>query len=50
MAVEDRSVQAEVISERVKRNSMSEEELHGANVAIVGAPLQQRSAVFYCVR
>ena len=48
VSVESGRVEAVVVPQRLKRFSMSQQELDGADIAVVGAPLKKRDATLVC--
>ena len=48
MSVESGRAEAVVVPQRLERLSVGEQELDGADIAVVGAPLKKRYAVFVC--
>ena len=48
MSVESSRAEAVEVPQRLKRLSVREQELDGADIAVVGAPLKKRYAVLVC--
>src|SRR6266699_1610443 len=48
MSVKCSRVEVVVVPQRLERLSVGEQELDGADIAVVGAPLTQRYAAFVC--
>jgi hypothetical protein len=48
MSVESGRAEVVVVPQRLERLSVREQELDGADIAVVGAPLKQRYAAFVC--
>jgi hypothetical protein len=48
MSVESSRAEAVVVPQRLERFSVGEQELHCADIAVIGAPLKERHAVFVC--
>src|SRR5687767_11236182 len=48
MSVKSGCAEAVVVAQRLERLSLGDEELDGADIAVVGAPLEKRYPVFVC--
>ena len=48
MSVKSGRAEAVVVAQRLERLSLGDKELDGADIAVVGAPLEKRYPVFVC--